>query len=72
VHLTPRERAVARYLLGGWTYESIGYQLGISHYTVAAHARGIVKAAGASSTHSAVLSILRDPAALSAVMEVPV
>ena len=71
-YLGPRERAVARYLLGGWTYESIGYQLDISPLVAKQYGHRVIQATGKPNVVSAVLSIMRDPVALSVIMEVPV
>ena len=70
LNLTPRERAVARYLLGGWNYESIAVQLGISSGTVRVnHAQAIIKQTGQDNMLAAVLWILRNAEALGHVME---
>jgi DNA-binding NarL/FixJ family response regulator len=69
--LTPRARAVARYLLGGWKPESIAQQLGIQHASVKDHYCAEIRSAtGKGSITAAVLSILRDPEAIEYVMEV--
>lgn len=70
-YLCPRERAVARYLLGGWTYESIGYQLDVSLSVVRYCAHRVIRATGRRDVTSAVLSILRCSESLAMVMEVP-
>jgi DNA-binding NarL/FixJ family response regulator len=69
--LTPRARAVARYLLGGWNTEGIARELTVKEGTVrTAYYDQIREATGKTSIIAATLSILRDPDALSYVMEV--
>lgn len=70
-YLSPRERAVARYLLGGWSYESIGYQLDIAPETVKQYGCSIARAAGKQGITAAILSILRCKESLGMVMEHP-
>lgn len=68
--LTPRARAVARYLLGGWRPENIAAQLDISVRTVTRwYCSEIRKAVGQTNMVAAVMTILRDRAALQYVME---
>jgi DNA-binding NarL/FixJ family response regulator len=69
--LSPRERAVGRYLLGGWSYESIAYQLDISPLTAKAYGQRVIAATGEHNVIRAVLSILRCRESLDLVMEHP-
>lgn len=66
--LSPRARAVTRYLLGGWSQESIAHQLGTSPDQVKACAGQLRRCTGKLSTFDAVLYVLRTPAALETVM----
>jgi len=66
--LSPRARAVTRYLLSGWNPESIATALSISRIQVKQCVGQLRRCVRKPSTFEAVLHVLRTPAALETVM----
>ena len=69
--LTSRERAVARYLLGGWKQESISYQLEISEQTVHSHLYSILGKYGYHSVFDFVIAAIKNEEMLHHIFEHP-
>jgi transposase-like protein len=60
---------VTRYLLGGWSQESIARELGISHVSVKNSVIQLERLTGKRSMLAAVVYVLRTPAELEEVMK---